>query len=314
LGYGHVQHFIVYQTLICSSNPLASNIEINLELGLEADYDLYTQFQQQGYADPAAEISSRILAKMMVVQEFYHRFFPNLNFIYRGPYVRTTFVDGDYPNTADIMGRIRSAWNSRYGCIPVDAVVLFSGSNLDNNGRADFSDAAGDRYSPAFRPVSYVDVSSNGLAALTGEGDRVVMTAAHELAHIMAFMGHVDNNIQSCSAESAGCNTFPSNFNLVSILCAANNINTICHWNLGNCVRDRMISRFTLSKEQYLTEIRPVPSLPCEASVSCLELSMETDNPFPLYPSNNCADRDLMNYTITVCNPCQAQEIQVAFR
>lgn len=320
LGSMNNLYFVIYQQQLCDFNPAdISDIEINLELGLEADYDLYNKFQQMGFAAPEIEISNRIIAKMMVVEEFYQQFFPNLNFIYRGPYVRTASFGGDYPNYVDHYTRtnqIRAAWKSRYSCIPVDAVMLFSGSNLEHDGDASHSDASGDHYSTAFRPVSYVDVSSSGLSSFTGHNDRKAMTAAHELGHIMAFMGHVDDN-QTCQADGVPCltNTNPTPSNRVSILCRGGGYaDSMCEWKLGTCPGNMMLSKFIQFKDEYLTEIRPVPSLPCEASVSCLELSIETNNPFPFPPSNNCDDRDEMTYTITVCNPCEAQEIQVAFR
>ncbi|TAK34061.1 MAG: T9SS type A sorting domain-containing protein [Saprospiraceae bacterium] len=260
--------------------------DVNVELGIHGDYQLYLD-----HGSNEQNVIQEIFSLVNMVEDFYSSQL-NLNFhiIVRGtengdPIVWKTqdpFCCQDIVPLFDVMN---SEWVMHRPCIPKDAIFLIAAKNYYAGGQASGQ--------VCNNPSGDVDVAF--IDEFFAANSNPAFRFAHELGHLL---GATELEYTSCSGL---CN----NPNLTPLMCTDGvSLNDINAAFLSQCTLDEIWLTINNNCEDCLAPPPPLPSC-----AICFETAMITaDN---MQPIPGCGGKDIINYTVTICNSCDPQNLEV---
>ncbi|MCF8245152.1 MAG: zinc-dependent metalloprotease [Saprospiraceae bacterium] len=186
-----------------------------------------------------------------------------------------------YNNSSDnsLFTSLKNYWNSHKQCIHRDVVHLFSGASLGYDGVAQGDVCGGEK-------AAY-SITSHHL----GDSYRTAKALAHEFGHHLG--GYHDDRQMCCQALNLTPNVimfsdgiFDGNYDFV--------------WS--------EISQYQIQKYIYASgRVSCLTGVSTSFETDCIECSpviiITADNQFP---QPNCGDKDIINFTIELCNYCDA--------
>jgi len=191
------------------------------------------------------------------------------------------FKEGTNPLRSSLNGD----WNMHRPCVSKDGILLITGANWYGGG--------GSTGHVCDDPNDYVNI-----AWIDRFGDLPLAAMEFKLAH---EIGHL---LGATEMENTSCGTLCDDPNFDPLMCS-NGVGAGVFNNATlECSLDQMISQFDNNCDCF-----GVPGGVTGGCNICFETGMiKADNTQPV---PGCEGRDVINYTVTVCNSCDPQELTV---
>ena len=187
-----------------------------------------------------------------------------------------------------LYSEMNADWNMHRPCIPKDAIFLLAAKDYAGGGGQATGSVCGPNSQPNEVNVGLID-------KFTVADARAAFKFAHELGHLLG----------SGELESTPCSSLCDDQNLSPLMCSDGvgqaDINIA---SLSSCSFETFEQTINNHCNDCLGTPQPLPTCPV-----CYETGMITvDN---IRPIPGCSGRDIINYTVTICNSCDPQDLEV---
>ena len=280
-----------------------------VEVAVVIDQGIYHFFNED-------EDFVRGAAASLVFEAF--SFYFSFNDVPVGPEIREVIIRKDEPldcgngnNAEDLSIGLSDFWNRSRPCAAavLDAFIVFTGQDCFNIGNGQSTTfgicpkAQPGQAIPILYPLSVVEVPGNNLTQAGG----LSFYTAHEIGHLLTGHDHLENDPDyesSCPGISAECGGNQGQF---PIMCAGGGTgprdfdfvyidDCTCGF-LAQTIAQNTVAGGCL----YPPDESSIPELPCDSCTVFLDIQADNENPVI-----GCEGQDVVNYTVTLCNYCQA--------
>lgn len=184
-----------------------------------------------------------------------------------------------------LYSKMNSEWVMHRPCIQKDAIFLIAAKNYAGGGHATGQ--------VCNNPTGEVDVAMIDIFHIANANS--AFKFAHEMGHLFG----------AGELEDTDCSELCNNPNLTPLMCTEGiSLNDINAASLSQCTLDEFWQTIDNNCEDCLGMPATLPSC-----ALCFETAMITvDN---VQPIPGCSGKDIINYTVTVCNSCDPQDLEV---
>ena len=270
--------------LLTVSNSNAQCSAVTLELGIHVDHAAYNE-----YNGDIPAIIQDVEAIVSVVENRWSELLGvPFDIVIKGtpdglPIIWET-PDPFCCQSIPLHGQLNSDWNMHRPCIPKDGIFLFTGKNFTGGGG------------------STGDVCDDPLDAVAiGWVDR--FGVLHPSAMHFKFAHEIGHFLSAPELENSDCGDLCDDYSLDPLMCSDGVGSRILAEATLDCIEEDVWSHIN----DFCSCFGPEQGMG-ECAI-CFETAMiEADN---LQPIPGCGGNDIINYTVTICNSCDAQDLKV---